>query len=121
LTHVFFDKPIRVDESGPEPMFVLRDCMEANGIALSSNRANYSRIQDQKGLARFATPGGTQSLVTISEKGFNTLSMRGHKPCSDAFRDWLADVAVQIRKTGRYDVAAPASSYSLPSRSMAAS
>jgi prophage antirepressor-like protein len=73
-------------------MFVLRDCLEANGIALSSNRGTYSRIQNEKGIARFATPGGTQSLVTISEKGFNTLSMRGHKPCSDAFRDWLADV-----------------------------
>jgi hypothetical protein len=56
LTHVFFDKPIRVDESGPEPMFCLKDCLEANGIALSSNRGTYSRIQNEKGIARFATP-----------------------------------------------------------------
>jgi prophage antirepressor-like protein len=101
----FGDHAIRVDESGPEPWFVLKDCFAANGIAKSSNRGTYARIQEHVSVANFATKKGQRQLVTISEQGFYVLSMRGRRPVSEEFRRWLAEVAIQIRKTGAYSVA----------------
>ncbi len=103
----FGDHAIRVDESGPEPMFCLKDCLEANGL---NGKGGYSfkKLDSHKGTSFFCTFKGQQQLVTISEQGFYVLSMRGHKPVSEQFRSWLAEVATQIRKTGTYNLGGPA-------------
>src|ERR1700677_3637203 len=91
----FGDHAIRVDESGPKPMFCLKDCLEANGLNHRGSRQS-RYMQEHLGVSSFLTPGGTQSLVTISEQGFYVLSMRGHKPVSEGFRRWLAEVVTEI-------------------------
>ncbi len=103
----FGDHAIRVDESGPEPMFCLKDCLEANGL---NGKGGYSfkKLEGHKGTSFFCTFKGQQQLVTVSEQGFYTLAMRGHKPVSEQFRSWLAEVATQIRKTGTYNLGGPA-------------
>jgi prophage antirepressor-like protein len=103
----FGDHAIRVDESGPEPRFCLKDCLEANGLNGKGGHS-FKKLKSHKGTGFFCTLKGQQRLVTISEQGFYILSMRGHKPVSEQFRQWLAEVAARIRKTGTYSVGEPA-------------
>jgi prophage antirepressor-like protein len=101
----FGDKAIRVDDSGPEPMFCLKDCLEANGLNSKGGARAAAMLQKQKGVTSFVTPGGSQRLVTISEEGFYNLTMRGNKPLSEAFRQSMARVSKQLRKTGQATMA----------------
>lgn len=105
----FFTHAIRVNESGREPMFCLKDCMVANGLnpngAAHFGRAGES-LDGQKGSSVFRTKGGPQRFLTVTEHGFYVLTMRGRRQSSGEFRAWLAEVAATIRRTGRYDVAA---------------
>ena len=51
------------------------------------------------------TPGGPQQAVFLTEKGMYRLVMASRKPIAHAFHDWICDVLITIRETGRYDVA----------------
>lgn len=113
----FFDHAIRVDESGPEPMFVFRDCAICNGLN-PNQPTKRPEIQKEMGHASFTTPGGPQSLRTISEQGFYVLTMRGQKPASEQFRRWMAEVAAQLRKTGHVDMRQPAAMPVAPQSAM---
>lgn len=117
----FFDHAVRVDESGLEPKFCLKDCFEANGIKRSAPGTIYSKLDGHRGLSLFKTPGGPQSFVTITEQGFYVLTMRGHKPASEEFRRWLAEVATQLRKSGVVDVRTSAPASTTPSVTSSAS
>lgn len=66
---------------------------------------------DEVGLHNVETPGGEQSLSTISEAGLVTVLMRARVEAAKPFRRWIThEVLPSIRKTG---------SYSLPGASVA--
>ena len=91
----FMGKSIRVDESGPLPLFALVDCLKANGLSTDTHRRGNLG-------ANFATSFGLKMLRVVTEEEFYNLTMRGCKACSDTFRVWLASVAKQIRTKGEY-------------------
>lgn len=65
---------------------------------------------DEKGVCTVYTPGGPQSVSTISESGLYSLVMRSRKPEAKPFKRWVThDILPTIAKTGRYEMT-PASS-----------
>lgn len=85
-----------------EPWFVLADLCAILGIANPRNVA--SRIPDsRKDVHPVDTPGGRQNLTVVDEPGAYMVVMRSDKAAAVAFQEWLAEVATEIRKTGRYD------------------
>lgn len=72
---------------------------------------------DEKGLRSVETPGGEQTLSTISEAGLVTVLMRARVEAAKPFRRWVThEVLPSIRKTGSYSLpgAAPAPSVGDP-------
>lgn len=87
-----------------EPWFVAKDVCEILEIA-NSRDAITSLDEDEKGVAITDTPGGKQSLTTVSESGLYALIFKSRKPQAKAFRKWVtSEVLPQIRKTGKYEV-----------------
>lgn len=69
--------------------------------------------EDEKGMEIVHTPGGNQTLSTISEAGLVTVLMRARVEAAKPFRRWIThEVLPSIRKTGSYSLpgAAPAPS-----------
>ena len=64
---------------------------------------------DEKGVGSIDTPGGPQEMSTVNEPGLYSLVLRSRKPEAKEFKRWLThEVLPQIRKTGRYSLAQPA-------------
>lgn len=86
-----------------EPHFVLADICAAVGIANPRNVAG--RLPDgRKGVHPVDTPGGSQNMTTVDEPGAYMVVMRSDKPGAVAFQEWLAEVATELRRTGRYEI-----------------
>lgn len=67
--------------------------------------------EDERGTTIVSTPGGEQTLSTVSEAGLVTVLMRARVEAAKPFRRWIThEVLPSIRKTG---------SYSLPGASVA--
>lgn len=87
-----------------EPRFVLADICSALSIANPRNVS--ARIPDRrKGVHSVDTPGGQQNMTTVDEPGAYMIVMRSDKPGAVAFQEWLAEVATELRRTGRYEIA----------------
>lgn len=57
-----------------------------------------------KGVRTILTPGGDQSMLTLSEQGLYFFLGRSDKPKALPFQKWLAgEVLPAIRKTGKYE------------------
>jgi hypothetical protein len=56
-------------------MLCLKDGFEANGLAWGG-LANRKVLENSLGLMKFITPGGVQSLTTITAEGFHLLVLR---------------------------------------------
>lgn len=96
---------IRTSKSASDqPFFAARDVAEALGITW--NGKTLDAIPDRwKGLRKFLTPYGEQSLSVISEAGLYKLAFRCHaSEAADRFTNWVAEeVLPSIRKTGKYE------------------
>lgn len=100
------DMAIRVVNVDGEPWFVAADVAKALGY---SHTPHMVRMVDgdEKGVHQTDTPGGMQSLTTISESGFYKLILRAEaiRPEVKAFQDWVTRIVLpSIRKTGGYVV-----------------
>ena len=60
----------------------------------------------EKVVARTDTPGGPQDVVFLKERGLNRLLYSSKKPIAVSFRNWVADVLVELRTKGRYEMEA---------------
>ena len=91
-----------------EPWFIAADVCEA--LAISNNRDALSRLDDdEKGVANTDTPGGQQQMTIINESGLYSLILTSRKPEAKKFKKWVtSEVLPAIRRTGRYEQAAPA-------------
>lgn len=100
------DMAIRVVNVEGEPWFVAADVAKALGYSHTPHMMR-SVEADQKGVQSSHTPGGTQSVTTISEAGFYLVALRAQdfRPEVKAFQDWVTRVVLpSIRKTGGYVV-----------------
>ncbi len=107
LTKVFNFNPanqqIRVEVIKNEPWFVAKDVCDVLGIQNSRDSINKMLDDDEKGVAKIYTLGGTQDMTVVSESGLYNLIFRSNKPEARAFRKWVtSEVLPAIRQTGNY-------------------
>ena len=102
-----FENPlfkIRVIMRCSDPWFVAKDacdCLEITNVS----QACQTLDEDEKGIYKVYTLGGSQDMMLISESGLYTLIMRSNKPEAKAFRKWVtSEVLPSIRKTGGYGI-----------------
>ncbi len=61
--------------------------------------------EDEKGVCSVYTPGGEQSLLTVTEPGLYRLIFKSRKDVAKRFQRWIFhEVLPAIRKTGSYSV-----------------
>lgn len=90
-----------------EPWFVAADVCAVLDIAQASSSLRVLD-EDEKGLHSVHTPGGDQMVSIINEPGLYSLILRSRKPEAKAFKRWIThEVIPAIRRTGRYETAAP--------------
>lgn len=105
---------VRTITIGNEIWFVAKDVCAVLG--LSNPRVAVSTLdEDEKGVRKVYTPGGTQETNIISESGLYALVIRSNKPNAKRFRKWVTqEVLPSIRRTGKYEApAAPEEEESL--------
>ena len=112
-----FENPqfrVRVIMRCSDPWFVAKDacdCLELTNVS----KACQTLDEDEKGITKGYTLGGSQDMMLISESGLYTLIMRSNKPNAKVFRKWVtSEVLPSIRKTGGYSVAQPHPQPALP-------
>lgn len=95
---------VRVIMRDSEPWFVAKDVCEC--LDLANSRDAVSRLDDdEKGVGKADTLGGSQDMMLISESGLYTLVMRSNKPEAKVFRKWVtSEVLPSIRRTGSYGI-----------------
>ena len=102
-----FENPqfrVRVIMRLGDPLFVAKDacdCLEITNVS----QACQTLDEDEKGIYKVYTLGGSQDMMLISESGLYTLIMRSNKPEAKVFRKWVtSEVLPSIRKTGGYGI-----------------
>lgn len=84
------------------PWFVAKDICDALGLA-DRNKAVQGLDPDEKGTNTVPTPGGPQSVVTVSESGLYALVLRSRKPAAKAFQKWITGTVLPtLRRDGLY-------------------
>lgn len=86
-----------------EPWFVGKDIAVALGYS-DPTGAIRKRIDDEdKGVAKMATPSGTQAMSIINESGLYALIFGSKLPSAKQFKRWVtSEVLPQINRTGGY-------------------
>lgn len=84
-----------------EPWFVGKDVADILGYS-NSRDALAKRVDDEdKGVAKCDTLGGTQNLVVINESGLYSLILSSKLPAAKKFKHWVtSEVLPSIRKKG---------------------
>ena len=102
-----FENPlfkVRVIMRCSDPWFVAKDacdCLEITNVS----QACQTLDEDEKGIYKVYTLGGSQDMMLISESGLYALVMRSNKPKAKVFRKWVtSEVLPSIRKTGGYGI-----------------
>jgi prophage antirepressor-like protein len=66
-------------------------------------RATIQHYNDtEKVVKEFDTPGGTQQVTFLTEKGLYKVLFKSRKPIAEKFQDWACEVIKEIRATGVY-------------------
>ena len=95
---------VRVIMRCSEPWFVAKDVCDCLEI-INVSKACQTLDEDEKGITKVYTLGGSQDMMLISESGLYTLVMRSNKPDAKVFRKWVtSEVLPSIRKTGGYGI-----------------
>ena len=84
-----------------EPYFVGRDVAKILGY-VNPNDALAKRVDEEdKGVAKCDTPGGSQELTVINESGLYSLILSSRLPSAKRFKRWVtSEVLPAIRKHG---------------------
>lgn len=97
---------IRTVEIDGEPWFVGKDIAQALGYSNTSDAILKHVDEEDKGVAKCDTLGGTQNLTVINESGVYALVFGSKLESAKKFKHWItSEVLPQIRKTGSYAVA----------------
>lgn len=89
-----------------EPWFVAKDVADALGYQNSRDAIKNHVDDEDKGVAKHDTPGGTQEMTIINESGLYSLVLSSKLPSAKKFKRWVTkEVIPSIRKTGSYSAA----------------
>jgi len=98
----FEGKQVRMVGTLEKPEWVAKDVCDVLGLD-NPSKALLDFPDDEKGITSGNTPGGNQSLLTVTEPGLYHLIFRSKKPDAERFQRWVFhEVLPQIRRTGRY-------------------
>ena len=94
---------VRAVEIDGEGWLVGKDVTEILGYK-NSRKALADHVDDEdKGVTKCDTLGGTQEMTVINESGLYSLVLRSKMPGAKKFKRWVtSEVLPQIRKTGGY-------------------
>ena len=96
---------IRTIERDGEPWFIGKDIAIALGYSNPADAVFKHVDEEDKGVAKCDTLGGTQNLTVINESGIYSLIMGSRLPNAKKFKRWVtSEVLPQIRKTGGYNL-----------------
>lgn len=88
-----------------EPWFVGKDVAEILGYSNSRDALAKRVDEEDKGVAKCDTLGGTQELTVINESGLYSLILSSKLQTAKKFKHWVtSEVLPSIRKTGAYEV-----------------
>lgn len=86
-----------------EPYFVGKDIAEALGYTNSRKAIQDHVDEDDKGVTKCDTLGGSQNLIVINESGIYALIFGSKLPNAKRFKHWVtSEVLPSIRKHGAY-------------------
>jgi prophage antirepressor-like protein len=95
-------RQVRMAGTPDVPLFVAADVCGVLELA-NPSKALEALDGDEKGLTICETPGGPQSLLTVTEPGLYKLISRSRKPAARAFDRWVRhEVLPCIRQHGCY-------------------
>ena len=94
---------VRTSVVDGEVMFVGKDVAECLGYA-NPRKAIADHVDDEdKGVTKCDTLGGSQEMIVINESGLYSLVLRSKLPGAKKFRRWVtSEVLPSIRKHGMY-------------------
>lgn len=96
---------VRVLEKGGEPWFVGKDVADILGYSNSRDALAKRVDEEDKGVAKCDTLGGTQELTIINESGLYSLILSSKLPQAKQFKRWVtSEVLPALRKTGSYEM-----------------
>lgn len=102
FTHPQFGT-VRTVEIDNEVWFVGKDVAEALGYSDPRSVISKKIENEDRGVAKMATPSGTQQMTIINESGLYSLILSSKLPSAKEFKHWVtAEVLPSIRKTGGY-------------------
>ena len=94
---------IRIIEIDKEPWFVGKDVAEVLGYSNPRDALSKHVDNEDKGVAKCDTLGGSQELTVINESGLYSLILSSKLPNAKAFKRWVtSEVLPSIRKHGLY-------------------
>ena len=95
---------IIVKENG-EPLFCGKDVATCLGYSDPSKAVSVKVDDEDKGIAKMATPGGEQETTFINESGLYSLILGSKLDSAKKFKRWVtSEVLPSIRKNGSYSV-----------------
>ncbi|MBR4533744.1 MAG: phage antirepressor [Bacteroidaceae bacterium] len=88
-----------------ETFFIGKDVAKALGYT-NSRKALHDHVDEEdKGVTKRYTLGGSQQMTIINESGLYALILSSQLPQAKAFKRWVtSEVLPQIRRTGRYEL-----------------
>ena len=99
---------LRVIEQDGEPWMVGKDVAQALGYTNPRKALADHVDEEDKGVTKCYTPGGTQEMTVINESGLYSLVLSSKLPSAKRFRRWVTnEVLPSIRKDGGYIKTAP--------------
>jgi anti-repressor protein len=96
---------VRALEIDGDPWFIGKDVAEVLGYT-NSRKALADHVDDEdKGVTKCDTLGGSQELTVINESGLYSLILSSKLPSAKKFKRWVtSEVLPAIRKTGGYQI-----------------
>lgn len=100
---------VRMIVKNGEPWWVAKDVCDVLGINNPSDAVKRIDTDDLEQIEVIDAIGRKQKSWVVNEPGLYSLILRSDKPQARRMKNWLTrEVLPSIRKTGKYEVAAPA-------------
>lgn len=118
VTPSIFDNPefgsVRIIVKNGEPLFCGKDVAACLGYSDPSKAVSVKVDDEDKSIAKIATPRGEQEAAFINESGLYSLILRSKLDSAKKFKRWVtSEVLPSIRKTGSYSATKQQPSYQI--------
>ena len=99
---LYGDKHVRTQNINGEVWFVAKDVCDI--LEIQNIRQNIKTLDDdEKGVCKIYTHGGTQNMTVVSEPGLYKLIFRSNKPEAKEFTRWVTHTLLpQVHHYGMY-------------------